>query len=163
MGSGRGGRRIGIVLSVIWFITFGAYFWSLEFGRQKGFYRSQLEICNRILRADNVGLEYIIKPDEREKRRLANWKTHQDCQNRALAFFSAEFDELRQKGILIVLAVDAATILVGWLVVWGLVSTVRRIGQGFAQGNAFLLFCSPWWGGIEKNGPAKNTAGPGRH
>ena len=134
MGSGRGWRRIGIVLSAIWFIAFGAYVWSLEFGRQKDLYRSQLEICNRILRADNGGLEYIIKPDEREKRRLANWKTHQECQNKALAFFSAGFDELRQKGILIVLAVDVATILVGWLVVWGLVSTVRRIGRGFAQG-----------------------------
>ena len=134
MGSGRGWRRIGIVLSVIWFITFGPYLWSLEFGRQNDFYRSKLEMCDRILRVDTDAVEYIYKPDEREKRRLANWKKHEDCRDKASAFFSAGFDELRQKGILIVLAVDVATILVGWLVVWGLVFTVRRIGRGFAQG-----------------------------
>jgi hypothetical protein len=104
------------------------------FGRQKDFYRSQLEMCNRILSIDNDGLEYIYEPDVREKRRLANWKKHQDCRDKASAVFSAGFDELRQKGILIVLAVDAATILVGWLLAWGLASTVRRIGRGFAQG-----------------------------
>jgi hypothetical protein len=42
---GRGWRRIGIVLSVIWFIGFGGYVWTSEVRHISDYYEFQLKMC----------------------------------------------------------------------------------------------------------------------
>jgi hypothetical protein len=41
----KGWRRIGIVLSVLWFVGFGFWLWSSETNRHYEFYKGQLSTC----------------------------------------------------------------------------------------------------------------------
>jgi len=45
----RGWKRIGIVVSVLWFFGFGLWMWSSEISRIGNFYRWQLEGCSSLL------------------------------------------------------------------------------------------------------------------
>jgi hypothetical protein len=124
----RGWRRIGIVLSVIWFVGFGGFLWTSEVERIGDFFTSQLRTCKAILDADDEGLSL----EEYLKRHDGHWKKYESCQNRASAFFGSQHRELWQS-IPILFAMDAATVLIGWLVVWGIVAVVRWINRGFAS------------------------------
>jgi hypothetical protein len=41
----RGWRRIGVVLSVLWFVGFGAWLWISSISEHNAFYRLQLHNC----------------------------------------------------------------------------------------------------------------------
>jgi hypothetical protein len=128
----RGWRRIGVVLSVIWFIGFGDYIWVSEVGRIGEFYRWQLETCGKILSNANDGLQYIAKQEEREKRQSENRAKYKECQDSASSFHGSSNADLR-KGIPLLLAVDLGTVAFGWLVVWLVTLVVRWVQRGFAS------------------------------
>jgi hypothetical protein len=119
----RGWRRIGIVVSVVWFIGFGGYVWSDSTRRNGDFYSSQLGMCKLILDTDNESR--LRTPDE-------NWAKYEKCRADAEKLFFFEADQL-YKGIPIILGVDLATIAIGWALVWFVVFVVRWIRRGFAS------------------------------
>src|SRR5262249_7324454 len=129
MGTLNGWQRIGIVVSTIWFIGFGAFIWT-DTVRQNGeFYGSSLRMCTLILNANNEGLQYIGKQDERDKRQSANWAKYEKCQKDAEAFLNREYEEAKS-GIPLLLAIYVGTVLGGWLVVWMFVCITRWVKQG---------------------------------
>jgi hypothetical protein len=127
----RGWRRIGIVVSVVWFIAFAAYVWSDSNLRNGDFYSSQLRMCYTILDVANESLQYARTPEERDKRSSENRAKYEKCNADAKALFFSEADQL-YKGIPIILGVDLATIAIGWALVWFVVFVVRWIRRGFA-------------------------------
>src|SRR5437016_6346166 len=119
MGTGRtrGWRRIGIVLSVLWFIGFGGWIRISGVQHISDFYSWQLKMCYAILGTDNESLQYIKNPDDREKRQAENSAKHKRCEEQASAFFMQQADQ-NYNGIPILLGIDLATVALGWLVVW---------------------------------------------
>ncbi len=99
------------------------------------FHRQQLEGCYSILNAENESLQYIPKPEDRDKRQSANWAKYQKCQTAAGDFFTRQFDE-QKAAIPLLVGIDLATILVGWLLAWFVVVIVRWIGRGLAMRQA---------------------------
>jgi hypothetical protein len=134
MGDGvkKGWRRVGIVLSVIWFVAFGSYLWSSGVSSMGQFHRQQLEGCYQILTADNEALQYIQKPEERDKRQATYWAKFQKCQVEAGNFFTRQFNE-QKAAIPLLLAIDLGTILIAWLLIWFVVVVLRWVGKGFAS------------------------------
>lgn len=127
-----GWKRIGLVVSVIWFIGFGGYLWVSGVGHMSDFHMSQLKMCGTIMDVANEALQYIPKLEDRQKRQDENWSKYEDCQKRAGELFSQSFEQQR-KAIPILLAIDFGTILFGWFVAWGLTAIVKWIRRGFAS------------------------------
>jgi hypothetical protein len=112
----------------MWFVGFGGFLWHSEIGRIDNFVSSQLQTCKAILDLYDDGLSL----EEYLKRHDGHWKRYEGCQNEAWALFSSQHRELKQS-IPLLLALDAATVLFGWLVVWGIVAVVRWVNRGFAS------------------------------
>jgi hypothetical protein len=106
----RGWRRIGIVVSVVWFIAFAAYVWSDSNLHNGDFYSSQLRMCKAILDVADESLPDNL--EERNNKLDENWAKYEKCQADAEKLFLSEADQL-YKGIPILLGVDLATIAVG--------------------------------------------------
>jgi hypothetical protein len=124
----NGWQRIGIVLSVIWFIGFAGYIWSQQVKSDVELYGRYLDTCYTILNMDNEA--YIANQEDRDKRQAANWTKYEKCQSGAGAIFHERADN-NYKGIPILLAVDFGTVLFGWLVVWSGIGITRWIKGGF--------------------------------
>jgi hypothetical protein len=106
----RGWRRIGVILSVIWFVGFGLYAWTDSTTQSSNFYKASLSVC--------YGLS---KPADGDR-----------CKNEATALFKQEADK-RWEQFPLFLAFDLATVAVGWLLVWAVVALVRWVGRGFSS------------------------------
>jgi hypothetical protein len=104
----RGWYRIGIVLSVIWFVAFGAYIWSDSVRHNADFYKASLGVCFDIQDAAKSKI----------------------CRDEAQKLFYREADEL-YAGIPIIATIDLATVILGWLVVWICISVIRWVRRGF--------------------------------
>jgi hypothetical protein len=119
----RGWRRIGIVVSIIWFIVFGLYVWG-DSARQNGeFYQSQLGLCYS-MEDDDIRMHGQLSPAGQER--------DQKCRADAQKFFFSQIDKQREN-IPILIGVDLATIAVGWALVWFVVFVVRWVRRGFAS------------------------------
>ena len=113
-----GWQRIGIVLSIIWFIGFGAYIWMLRDIQHVGeLYRGQLNTCSILLNMANDELQHIENLSDRNKRQDANWKEYEDCKKRASALHSRMLND-EKEGIPVIPAIDFVTVVIGWLAVW---------------------------------------------
>jgi len=123
----NGWQRIGIVLSVIWFIGFAGYAWSHAVQSVVEFYGRHLDICYTILNMDTEA--YIGNQEDRDKRQAANWTKFKKCQSEGSAILN-EMADNNYKGIPILLAVDFGTVLFGWLVVWSGMGITRWIKKG---------------------------------
>jgi len=55
----RGRRRIGIILSVIWFLGFGLFLWQRTVEDIVQPYSDTLKACGEILDIDNEALRYL--------------------------------------------------------------------------------------------------------
>ena len=121
----NGWQRIGIVLSIVWFIGFAAFIWSYSVGRTGDFYGHQLDLCKAILDMNN---EDVAASDPRW---AINWANYEKCNDQARELFYSLSDENR-RGIPLLLGVDLGIIAFGWLVVWLAVVVVRWIRRGFA-------------------------------
>jgi len=131
---GRGWRRVGIVLSVIWFVGFAAFIWVLDMRDKSDFLGHQLHFCGLILDTDTESLQYFKDDGERQKKDSANWTKYHDCQAKAQAFFIADAERGHgATGIALLFGVDLATVLISWLVTWLVVLVVRWVGRGFAS------------------------------
>ena len=108
-------------MSVIWFIAFGGYQWTVSAQHNGDFYRSQLGKCKQNLDTDN-GLQTKNVDEDRAK--------YENCLAHAEEAFLYTADQL-YKGIPILLLLDLLTIAIGWALVWNVVLVVRW-SRGFA-------------------------------
>ncbi len=106
--------RIGIVLSVIWFIAFGGYQWTFSTQHNGDVYRSRLGKCEEILGTDNQ----------------FNRAKYEKCLADAKEGFLDNSDRL-YKGIPILLFLDLLTIAIGWALVWNVTLVVRWAGRDY--------------------------------
>src|SRR5665213_495776 len=126
----KGWRRIGIVISVLWFLGFGFFLWNMHIHDLTDPYDSELHLCGSLLDIDNDGLQYV-KPGSRDARQAVNWTKYEDCKKRAEVNFHKLADEQGTYAIPIVLAINAVSIALGWLLVWFIVVVVRWVRRGF--------------------------------
>jgi hypothetical protein len=101
----RGWRRIGIVLSVIWFLGLGVFLWV------ETVQKLDADNCFHLYEKDTV--KCIANAT------LLRWSSNHPINNLTTG--------------LAILGIDLATIGLGWLIVWGCVSVVRWIRRGFAH------------------------------
>src|SRR5262245_9785891 len=106
MNRGRGWRRIGIVLSVIWFIGFGGYLWVSEVNRIRDYFRLDLDQCNFALNARTDALRPITKHEERQQLEAENSASYKQCNERASRFHLQEHSDL-WSGLPLLVAFDA--------------------------------------------------------
>ena len=114
----KGWRRIGIVLSVIWFVGFFGYAWSSAMDNAMN--SASTLSCYRLYDASDAPF-----PDK---------KKYEAC----IAPIEARFMEQNEflhspRGVMLFVGIDLATILVGWLIAWGIIAVVRWVARGFAQ------------------------------
>lgn len=128
----RGWRRIGIVVSVIWFIAFGCYVWTDSTRSNGEFYSFQLRMCSAALDIRNQSLQYARTPEERDQGSSHNEAEYEKCETDAKTLFFSGTDQL-YRGIPLLLGVDLAIIAVGWALVWFVVFVVRWVRRGFAS------------------------------
>jgi hypothetical protein len=121
----NGWQRIGIVLSIVWFIGFAAFVWVSERQRIGDFYERQLGLCKAILDMDN---ENVAANDPRW---TVNWADYDKCNDHARELFYSSHEDTRKR-VPMLLAVDLGMIALGWLAVWLAVVVVRWIRRGFA-------------------------------
>jgi hypothetical protein len=131
VGKLNGWQRIGIVISIIWFIGFGAFIWTDTLRQDRDYHANDAEVCRLILNANNESLPYIENKGERDKTESENLAKYDMCQKSALAFLDREYEEARS-GMPLLLAIDVGTVLFGWLVVWMFVGITRWVKRGFA-------------------------------
>jgi hypothetical protein len=126
----RGWRRIGVVLSVMWLVGFGAYLWVSSVGQIDDFYAYQFGSCYRIANSDNDRLQYIEDEGERLAQRDANLQKQQRCEADALDVYTQQYADLRQ-GVPVLIAIDLGTVAFSWFMAWFIVLVVRWIRRGF--------------------------------
>jgi hypothetical protein len=88
----RGWRRIGIVLSVIWFIGFAAYLLVSEGTRISEGFRLHLELCSLAMDRDTERLQYIATQEERAAKQAENWAKSKDCRDGASKHYQLSTD-----------------------------------------------------------------------
>jgi hypothetical protein len=127
-----GWRRIGIVLSVFWFLGFGIFLWHQLVEDAVRPYTAALQRCSLIEDNEMNGLQYITDPDKRDKRLYAILDNEHRCkEDAALQWKSTQPSD----GLLavVMLATNLVTIALGWLIVWGCVAVVRWIRRGLVS------------------------------
>src|SRR6476660_6547708 len=97
---GKGWRRIGILLSVLWFVGFGLALWSYENNRIGDIYGLSLNTCGSVL---NTGIEALggrpildtqDKIDDWDRRSEANWAKYKKCKDDAGQAYGRQTDDL---------------------------------------------------------------------
>jgi hypothetical protein len=129
----RDWRRIGIVLSVIWFLGFGGYTWTKEANRLQVSLLARTDLCYSILKSANDALPNIANQAQREKIYTESLARHEECGDRALRLMATDRDNFLWSSTPLLLAFDAATVAFGWLVVWLVILVVRWVQRGFAS------------------------------
>ena len=124
----RGWRRLGVVLSVIWFIGFGAWMWITSTDNLGKDYQSSLGFCYSI---GSMEREPIRWDDPQAQQRLAVIESQEKaCRQRASEGFHQGWEHLKSQSWLIVL-VDVVSIVLFWLVALIIVSVGRWVAIGF--------------------------------
>jgi hypothetical protein len=127
----RGWRRVGIVLSVIWFLGFGIYLWGADEQSKVQQLKLVMDDCDMTFRIAEQGLdeEHGLKPQEY----MAKWRPINEKRTKcyADAMLETESRSPRSTRFAVVLAIDLVMIVIGWLIVWGCVAVGRWIHRGF--------------------------------
>jgi hypothetical protein len=126
-----GWRRVGVVVSVVWFVGFGGYLWHDSVTQSNDSFTRFLRICDAALDMETDALKNIQDPTKRDRKFDQNMKEERDCKAQATTSFERILDE-QYSGIPILLGIDLATVAMGWLLVLGVVGIVRWIRRGFA-------------------------------
>jgi hypothetical protein len=129
MGVKLGGwQRIGVILSVLWFVGFGVFMWVHETNSYNDFFMWRLGNCYKIaeMRREPLTLNdpAYASRDAQIERDL------KDCRERASAFFTKQVGDF-WSSLWILPLVDIASIALAWLLVWIVVSLVRWVSRGF--------------------------------
>jgi hypothetical protein len=131
MGVKLGGwQRIGVILSVLWFVGFGVFMFEHEMSRHGDFHMWQLGNCYKIAEMRREPLQpndpAYASRDAQIERDL------KDCRDRASAFFTKQVGDF-WSNLWILPLVDLASIALAWLFVWIVVSLVRWVSRGFQK------------------------------
>ncbi len=132
----NGWQRIGVLLSVIWFVGFAWFLWTGSKGHALDFYGGQLRMCGAILDADNSALQYIQDLDKRNARQDENWTNYEKCKENAEQFYhrnAGDYASWNQwgLGLFLLFTVDLVIVAVAWLFAWLGVGVIRWIRRGF--------------------------------
>jgi hypothetical protein len=124
-------RRLGVVLSVLWFVGFGDWMWIDQNNRIEDFYGWQLRTCDviRSMRQESIPLTfdtpYFAAMDKLSRENDACWQ-------RAETFFYSQSDKLHSKDWKIFLLIDIASVALAWL----LASVIILVGRWVLVGAA---------------------------
>ena len=86
----NGWQRIGIVLSVIWFLGFGGYVWIWDNRTKSEFYGWQLKMCDVVLSERNGSLQFLTKQEDRDERADENAAEYLNCRKPPRGFISVK-------------------------------------------------------------------------
>ena len=125
----RGWRRIGIIVSVIWFFGFGVFLWNRFVEDAVAPYAQDLQICSAIEQySDDFWQANARNSEELSEKLQANQDQYEKCASKAKLQWESERPSDSVLAVT-VLVIDLVTIALGWLIVWGLLSVV-----GFTAG-----------------------------
>jgi hypothetical protein len=131
----KGWRRIGAVLSVLWFVGFGGWIWHTSVNNNVEFYEWQLRNCNTL---SGMRREPIQWDDPQRDQKYARIEEQDKaCTDKASAFFGQQMDTLKSHShIWVLVAVDAGLLALFWLLAWIVVCVGRWVAAGFRQQRA---------------------------
>jgi hypothetical protein len=122
----KGWRRLGIVLSVLWFVGFGGWLWFSEVDRHSKSHMDQLTNCFQI---ESLKRGAIRWDDPQRDEKIAEIATeHRACMDEAGEFF------MRPRPYAwVLILIDAGVLAVFWLVAWLTVVVGRWVAAGFRK------------------------------
>jgi hypothetical protein len=128
----KGWRRIGIIVSVIWFLGFGVFLWNQYVEDAVAAYAQDLKICSAIEQySDDFWQANARNSEELSEKLQANQDQYEKCRSKAKLQWESERPS-DSMAIAAVLVIDLVTIALGWLIVWGCVAFGRWVQRGFA-------------------------------
>jgi len=124
----NGWQRIGIVLSIIWFVAYSIFLWSSGSADRLELYEIRKGNCADTFTANSE----TSRPSDSgyDKRLSDNRNELRQCEKEAAAAFRRDLRTARHN-IPILLAVVVASIVLAWVVAWGVIRMVRWVKQGF--------------------------------
>lgn len=103
--------RIGVVLSVIWFVGFGGWLWI-----KAGHYLSDL--YGQCLAMSDANQRWLRLDDPQYDQKVAEIKSHEEaCKDYARTFSRQRMDEFHSFGWVLILLFDAALLALFWVIV----------------------------------------------
>jgi hypothetical protein len=125
-----GWHRIGVVLSVLWFVGFGGWLWMSEVNGHQDFYGHQIETCIFVAKMNREPLapndpQYAQKDAKIDGEERA-------CVDRAADFLSQQMSSLRS-GVWLIAAAAVASLILWWLLAGIIVSVGRWVAAGFRR------------------------------
>jgi hypothetical protein len=129
----KGWRRIGIIVSVIWFLGFSIYLWNGADAEADRLRSLRADHCFSDKERSSDRLQYISDPERRKKEEVAIASTYDKCIDDVVEQWSRNhpINNLSRTGAAI-LGINLATIGLGWLIVWGCVALGRWVHRGFS-------------------------------
>jgi hypothetical protein len=127
----RGWWRIGVVLSVIWFVGFGGWLWLSSTGAYMDIHQWQLQDCHNLYRKEREQLQGF-DPQFDQKAAKINSES-KACQEEAAAHFERQMDKLFYSQGGLIFAVDAGVLALVWSLAWIVVAVGRWVAAGFRQ------------------------------
>jgi len=124
-----GWQRIGVIISIVWFLGWGAFLWIDAVNQNANLFKVQFGICMQV-HDDAIGL---LRPAEKNYRERSEQieSDFKRCKDKAENLFIKQAANNRAD-IPILLAVDFGSVVIGWLIVWGMVGMARWVRRGFA-------------------------------
>jgi hypothetical protein len=121
----RGWRRIGIVLSVFWFVWF--FFWLRQNTIEEAWTKSGISYCSRSAEIRREGVGSFLDPQYQKKVEAID-REEKECRDKAVAHFTSVVapDWL-------VAVSDAISLAFLWLLGWIVVRVGRWVAAGFQQ------------------------------
>ena len=116
-------QRIGVVLSLIWCVAWGANFWTNRAGEIRALSQENFEPCDSQSPDASGGMVPICH---------TAWETQ-----RLQRFAQLEHDWLT------VLTFCGMTLAFGWLSAWGIIGTVRWVARGFLSAPLSAILLPP--------------------
>ena len=126
-----GWRRLGVVLSVLWFVGFGGWLWTSSVRGYQDFYGFELRNCSAM---SSMKRDALRADDEQYDQKSAKIISEEKaCTDNADAFFSREIDKLYSQEVWVLLAIDVALLALFWFLAWIVVAVRHWVLAGFRQ------------------------------
>ena len=124
-------QRIGIVLSLIWFISFAEYF--LHYGSQDAirYYREARRSCDSVIKSSNDVAVSLEQKEDRVTQLAENRAKYRKCRRDARNMRGQMLSDV-YKGVPLLIAADFGIIVFGWLLGWFGIVITRWIRRRFA-------------------------------
>lgn len=106
-----GWKRLGIIFSIIWFIGFFSYGIISNTNQQEKYWESHIKYCYRIY----------------------DWNTQKDEEKKCEDLVPYPPVIWKRDDLALMSGIDLATIIIGWLFGWGIISICRWVVRGFLQ------------------------------